>query len=77
MKVEANISNPYTRGIAAFVSGLRYESIPAEVCERIKLVILDGLGCGIYGALPEHSKILIDTMSKLDNSSACGIWGTR
>ena len=39
--------NVYTRGIADFVSGLRYEDIPAEVIARIKLLILDSLGCAL------------------------------
>ena len=69
--------NKYTRGIAAFVSGLRYEQLPAEIVSRIKLLILDSLGCGIYGSLPEHSKILINTLAKLDDSPDCGVWGTK
>src|SRR6266571_2020039 len=31
--------NPYTRGMADFVAGLRYDQIPTEVIERIKLLI--------------------------------------
>jgi len=31
MSHEATTENRYTRGIAEFVSGLRYEAIPAEV----------------------------------------------
>src|SRR3990172_213134 len=77
MSTDAVSDNPYTRGIASFVSGLRYENIPAEVLSRIKLLILDGLGCGIYGTLPEHSKILINTLARLDSSIECGVWGTR
>src|SRR3972149_9729451 len=77
MKQETGNDNPYTRGIASFVTELRYEKIPAEVRSRIKLLILDSLGCGIYGVLPEHSKILIDTLVKLDSSNECGVWGTR
>jgi aconitate decarboxylase len=68
--------NPYTRRMAAFISGLRYEQIPKEVIDRIKLLILDSLGCGIYGARLEWSRILIDTLRRLDNSTACGVWGT-
>src|SRR3990172_2255891 len=66
--------NRYTRKIAQFVSGLTYEKIPAEVTSRIKLLILDSLGCGIYGSLPEHSKILINTLAGLDSSKTCGVW---
>ena len=76
MKAETGDGNQYTRGIAAFASSLRYEMIPAGVVNRIKLLILDGLGCGIYGSLPEHSKILINTLAKLDSSTECGVWGT-
>ena len=50
MKQDAKIDDTYTRGIASYVSRLRYEDIPAEVRERLKLVMLDSLGCGIYAA---------------------------
>ena len=41
--------NPYTRGMADFVAGLRYDQIPTGVIERIKLLMLDSLGCALYG----------------------------
>jgi aconitate decarboxylase len=77
MVTDQNDKNPYTRGIAAFASGLRYDHVPADVIGRIKLLMLDSLGCGIYGSLPEHSKILVKTLSRLDSSVECGVWGTR
>ncbi len=55
-------NNVHTRAIAEFVSGLTYEQIPAEVRERIKLLILDSLGCAIYGANLEWCRILRDTL---------------
>src|SRR5262249_35723178 len=68
--------NPYTRGIADFVAGLAYEHIPADVIARIKLLILDSLGCAIFATGLEWSRILIDTLVRLDGSRACGVWGT-
>lgn len=68
--------NPYTRRVAKFVSGLAYEKIPQEVRSRIKLLILDSLGCGIYGSLKEHSQIAIRGITSVDNSRHCGVWGT-
>lgn len=68
--------NTYTRGIAEFVSGLRYEAIPAEVIERIKLLVLDSLGCAIFGAELPWSRILQQTLGKLDSSQNCTVWGT-
>ena len=72
----AATDNRYTRGIAEFVSGLAYEAIPREVRERIKLLILDSLGCALYGAHLEWCRILQRTLKKLDGSTACGVWGT-
>ena len=51
-------NNPHTRAIAQFISAIRYEDIPAEVIARIKLLILDSLGCALYGTDLEWSRIL-------------------
>ncbi len=69
-------TNPHTRAIAEFVSGLTYEKIPAEVRERIKLLILDSLGCAVYGADLEWCRILRGTLEALDASRTTSIWGT-
>src|SRR5580700_3266066 len=76
MAHQATSSNFYTRGIAEFVSGLQYDVIPSEVAQRIKLLILDAFGCGIYGADLESSRILQRRLGDLDTTSACAIWGT-
>src|SRR5437773_7488689 len=72
----SEISNPYTRRVAEFVSGLRYEAVPREVRERAKLLVLDSLGCALYGAHLRWCRILQRTLKKLDGSSACRVWGT-
>ena len=69
--------NPYIRGIAEFVSGLRYEAIPAEIIARIKLLILDSFGCGLFGADLEWSRILQERLGELDTTQSCVVWGTR
>jgi aconitate decarboxylase len=71
------MNNPYTRGIAEFVSGLRYDAIPREVRERAKLLILDSLGCALYGARLPWCRILQRTLGKLDRSRASVVWGTK
>src|SRR6202166_1960088 len=73
---ETPADNPYTQGMAEFVSGLRYEQIPEEVIDRIKLLILDSLGCAIYGADLEWSLILMRTLQQLDSAKSRGVWGT-
>jgi 2-methylcitrate dehydratase PrpD len=70
-------SNVHTRKIAEFVSQLTYVQIPAEVSARIKLLILDSLGCAIYGADLEWCRILRGTLEALDASRTTSIWGTN
>lgn len=68
--------NPYTRGIAKFVSTLTYDDIPDEVRDRVKLLILDSFGCALYAVDLEWSQILMKTLGGLDSSDQCGVWGT-
>jgi 2-methylcitrate dehydratase PrpD len=68
--------NPYTKGVAAFVAGLTDRRIPAEVIARLKLLILDSLGCALYGTELPWSRILMATLGGLDETKACAVWGT-
>ena len=77
MAEHGNMENVHTRRIAGFVSGLTYEEIPAEVRERIKLLMLNSLGCAIYGADLEWCRILRGTLEKLDATRTTSIWGTN
>ena len=70
------MTNPFTRAMAAFAAGLQYRAIPAEVRERIKLLILDALGCALYGAQLEWCRILHNTLSQVDGGESCVVWGT-
>ena len=69
-------NNPHTRAIAQFISQLEYDAIPAEVIARIKLLILDSLGCALYGSTLEWSRILRLALAELDTTKACRVWGT-
>ncbi len=76
MDAHAGPNNIHTRRIAKFVSGLTYQQIPGEVRERIKLLILDSLGCAIYGANLEWCRILRGTLEALDATRTTTVWGT-
>ncbi len=39
-----------TRDLARFAASLRFEDIPREAVERIKLSVLDSIGCCLFGA---------------------------
>ena len=71
----ARADNRYTRGLAEFVSGLSYERIPEEVRARLKLLMLDSLGCALFGADLEWSRILRRTLAAVDTSQGATVWG--
>ncbi|MCW5574726.1 MAG: MmgE/PrpD family protein [Burkholderiales bacterium] len=77
MAKQSTSDNPYTRGIAQFVSGLTYDKIPEEVRHRNKLLMLDSLGCALYGADLEWSRILQDKLESIDATRQCSVWGTN
>ena len=74
---EASQDNIYTLGIAKFVSGLQNEAITEQVRERIKLLILDSLGCALYGSHLEWCRIIQDTLTRVDQIRDCAVWGTK
>ena len=70
------MENRYTRGLADFGASLTYDAIPPEVRERLKLLILDSLGCALYGAHLEWCRIVNQTLLSVDKDRSCAIWGT-
>jgi 2-methylcitrate dehydratase PrpD len=76
MAKQENFDDSYTRGAAQFVAGLSYDKLPAEVRDRIKLLLLDAFGCGLYGAELEWSRNLQRACAKVDDTRKCSIWGT-
>src|SRR5256714_2303119 len=76
MSEHSGTNNVHTRRMADFVAHLTYDQIPEDVRERIKLLILDSLGCAIYGANLECCRILQNTFGDLDASRTTSVWGT-
>ena len=69
-------SPAYTKSLAVFVAGLSWDDIPAEIVERAKYLILDGIGCGLYGSIKPWSRIMVDTLGKLDGANGTAtVWG--
>ena len=44
---------PYTRALAEYIAGSSFEQLPAEIVEQVKLLVLDTIGVGVFGANPE------------------------
>jgi aconitate decarboxylase len=77
MSLPVSIRSPsQTSLIAEFISQLSYQQIPPRVPERLKLLILDALGCAIYGAHLQWCQIIREALERVDNTRTTGIWGT-
>jgi aconitate decarboxylase len=66
----------YTKALASFVASLGWDDLPPEVVSRAKLLVLDGLGCGVFGASQPWSHILVRTLETIDGANhTSGVWG--
>ena len=68
--------NAPTRELASWVSRLRYADLPPRTREVVRIVLLDTLGCGVYGYATPWAKTLL----KWARSGASGkgestVWG--
>jgi aconitate decarboxylase len=66
---------PYTKILAEFVSALEFSAIPAEVRDRVPYIMLDGLGCGLYGSALPWSRLLTESIMSLGSAGPASLWG--
>jgi aconitate decarboxylase len=64
-----------TRVLAQFVTDLEYEKIPVSVIKRVKLSLLDTLGCGLFGSSLNWSQIIADFAKELGGPHESVVWG--
>jgi aconitate decarboxylase len=66
----------HSRLLAEFAATLRLSDVPPDVIARAKSVILDGLGCGLFGAQLKWTGILSDVIGKLEpGGGQSSVWG--
>ena len=66
----------HSRQLAEFAATLKLQDIPADVIARAKSIILDGLGCGLFGAHLQWTRILSDVVGKLEpGGGQSAVWG--
>jgi len=66
----------HTRQLAEFAAELQLSDVPPEVVARAKSIILDGLGCGLFGAHLKWTEILGDVVQRLEpRGGSTSIWG--
>jgi 2-methylcitrate dehydratase PrpD len=64
----AELAPGATQRLAQFSSSLAFEQIPREVVDKVKLCILDNLGCSIFGA----SLASVRRLTAIAGAEGCG-----
>ena len=66
----------HTRQLADFATNLKLSDVPPEVVARAKSIILDGLGCGLFGVHLKWTEILAGVVQRLEpQGGTASIWG--
>jgi 2-methylcitrate dehydratase PrpD len=61
--------------LAKFAAAARFEQIPAEVIERIKLSLIDGLGVCLQGSTLPWTRIVHDVIGEEGGKAVASVWG--
>src|SRR5258708_13720476 len=65
----------FTRGLSEFVADLKFEDIPRDVVETMKLLVLDMIGAGLLGAGMPWSMRMRETVQEMEGPAAPSTWG--
>ncbi len=77
MKSTAPVLNTPATELVGFARTLKLEAVPRDVLERARWCLLDGLGCGLFGAGQPWSRIMFEEMSSEQAQGACTVFGQR
>lgn len=64
-----------TAALCQWVTGLDAASIPPEILERAKYLVLDGIGCGLVGSHVPWSEELAFATSLYEPEGQCSVIG--
>jgi 2-methylcitrate dehydratase PrpD len=64
-----------TQALAEYVSALTFKKIPPEVVSRIKLCLVDSLGCALFGSTLPWGKIITSFTKEMGKGKGALIWG--
>jgi aconitate decarboxylase len=67
---------PYTQGLAAYIAASRFEDLPRPIVEHVKLLVLDTIGVGVFGASLPWSERLRATAQAMEAPGRVSVWCT-
>jgi 2-methylcitrate dehydratase PrpD len=65
-----------TRHLGAYIAGIRYEDLPAEVVAKAKECVLDALGCCVFGATQPWTRMILEMAREQGGSPQACVPGT-
>jgi 2-methylcitrate dehydratase PrpD len=65
-----------TQRVASFIVNARYEDVPQPALDMIKLCLLDGIGCALYGSTRPAGRIMIGLVDELGGKPVSHVLGT-
>jgi 2-methylcitrate dehydratase PrpD len=71
------LSSTRSSRLVEFVLSLRLSSLPQEVVSEARIRLLDGLGCGLYGAVMPWGTIAADVVYEEHSSGHATVYGRR
>jgi 2-methylcitrate dehydratase PrpD len=67
----------YTAALARFATELQFEAIPEAVIQSAKNLVLDGIGCALFGSTLEWPRILTRFVRENEPAGPVTVWGTN
>ncbi len=66
----------YTAQVADWAAGLSFDDLPAGVVRDAKRLLLDGVGCALFGSTLQWPKVLTKFVEEVEGAGPVTIWGT-
>lgn len=65
----------HTPALARFVAEATLADIPESAIARTRMLLLDGIGCGLVGAKLPWAERAVEGITRVDNGSGATLWG--
>lgn len=66
-----------TRDLANFITEVKYEDLPQDVAEKLKLILLDDIGNALGGYITDRARIAVELVDELGGHPQASIIGGR
>ena len=67
-------NGPYTKGLAGYIAGSSFDSLPKPVVDHVKLLVLDTIGVGVFGATLPWCERLRATAQAMEGPGRVPVW---